>query len=39
VVAKSGVLEPGVELLRKPFTRQELLERVLEVLGRRRADA
>ena len=32
-VATHGVLESGVSILRKPFTRQELTERVDEVLS------
>lgn len=35
VVARHGVLKPGIELLSKPFTTQSLLGRVRAVLDRR----
>jgi PAS domain S-box-containing protein len=35
VIARSGVLEPGILLLAKPFEGRTLLERVREALGRR----
>ncbi len=34
VIAHCGVLDPGVELLPKPFGRRALLERVRKVIGR-----
>lgn len=42
-IARQGVLEPGVALIQKPFTRQQLLKRVRDVpchrTGRRARDA
>ncbi len=32
-IAKQGVLDPGTTILRKPFTREELIRRVEEVLA------
>jgi CheY-like chemotaxis protein len=32
-IGHHGVLEPGVEFLQKPFTPQDLVQRVREVLG------
>jgi len=34
VIAHHGMLEPGVEFLEKPFSRQQLLQRVREVMSR-----
>jgi hypothetical protein len=31
VIAKHGIVEPGISILRKPFTRDELLQSVEDV--------